>query len=200
MEFTIPLNKFEKHDLVIKLHKEGKTYREICHNARISPRDIKPILKKYERKKRLETKKEENNQPEKPSITSQVFKMLQEGHNITDIVIELNLTAKRTIKLWSQFLKLKRMDECYEFYQEFEHEIPSLLSIANFMKRNNVSIQDIANVLRIAGDTAQLYKTNSNLKSEIARMRQMKNDFQKTMENHQLPPLEPLPRYYNIKL
>jgi hypothetical protein len=76
---------------------------------------------------------------------------------------------------------------------EFAHEIPSLLSIANFMKRNNLSEKDIANVLRITADTIQLYKINSNLKSEIARMRQMKNDFQKTMENHQLPPLQPLP-------
>ena len=29
----ISLNKFEKRDLVIKLHKEGKTYREIAHNG-----------------------------------------------------------------------------------------------------------------------------------------------------------------------
>jgi hypothetical protein len=73
--------------------------------------------------------------------------MLQDGNNITNIVIELNLLAKRTIELWSQFLKLKGMDECYEFYQEFAYEIPSLLSIENFMKRNNVSTKDITNVL-----------------------------------------------------
>ena len=27
----IPLNKFEKRDLILRLLKEGKTYREICH-------------------------------------------------------------------------------------------------------------------------------------------------------------------------
>ena len=58
MEFPI-LNKFEKHDLVIKLCKEGKTYSEIAHIAHVSLRDIKPILKKYEQK--LKTKKGENN-------------------------------------------------------------------------------------------------------------------------------------------
>ena len=57
----IPLNKFEKHDLVIKLRRDGHIYRDIAHIAHVSIRDIKPILKKYERK--LETKKgEENNQ------------------------------------------------------------------------------------------------------------------------------------------
>ena len=61
----ILLNKFEKRDLILKLLKEGKIYREICHIAHVSPRDIKPIAKEYERKKRLETnirerKKESN--------------------------------------------------------------------------------------------------------------------------------------------
>jgi hypothetical protein len=40
-----PLNKFEKRDLILKLLKEGKIYREICRIAHVSPRDIKPIAK-----------------------------------------------------------------------------------------------------------------------------------------------------------
>ena len=51
----IPLNKFEKRDFILRLLKEGKTYREICQILHVSPRDIKPIAKEYERKKRLET-------------------------------------------------------------------------------------------------------------------------------------------------
>jgi hypothetical protein len=41
----IPLDKFEKSDLVIKLHNQGHTYRDIAHIAHVSVRDIKPILK-----------------------------------------------------------------------------------------------------------------------------------------------------------
>jgi transposase len=61
LEFTNSLNQWEKQELIIKLRKDGKTYREIAHIARVSLRDIKPTLRKYERK--LQTKKgEENNQ------------------------------------------------------------------------------------------------------------------------------------------
>ena len=56
LEFTNPLNQWEKQELIIKLRKEGKTYREIDHIAGVSLRDIKPTLRKYERK--LQTKKE----------------------------------------------------------------------------------------------------------------------------------------------
>jgi hypothetical protein len=58
----IPLNKFEKRDLVIKLHKEGKTYREMYHIAHIAPRDIKLIIKKYEQNLENNKRRKENNQ------------------------------------------------------------------------------------------------------------------------------------------
>ena len=177
----ILLNKFEKEKKVIELHLEGKTIREMSKEVHMSFRDIGRIIKTYDKKVRLQqTKREENNQPKKLSISSQVFKMLKDGHNITDIAIELQLSAKKTVKFYRQYLTLERIYECYQFYQEFAHEIPSLLSIANFMKRNNVCGINIVNVLRVTVDTAQLYKTNSGLKAEIAKLRQMKNDYQKT--------------------
>ena len=60
----IPLNKFEKRDLILRLLKEGKTYREICLLL-ISPRDTKPIAKKYERKKKLQPTKVEKKKKNK---------------------------------------------------------------------------------------------------------------------------------------
>jgi transposase len=58
----IHLNKFEKEKRVIELHLAGKTIREIAKEVHISFRDISKLIKAYEKKVRLETKKEENNQ------------------------------------------------------------------------------------------------------------------------------------------
>ena len=59
--------------------------------------------------------------------------------------------------------------------------------------------QDIANVLRKANDVINLNHTILNLKGEIEKLKQTKNNYslnQKT--NYQQPvPLGPLPRYYN---
>ena len=57
----ILLNKFEKEKRVIELHLEGKTIRNIAPIVHMSFRDISKITKEYDRKKRLETKREENN-------------------------------------------------------------------------------------------------------------------------------------------
>ena len=111
----IPLNKFEKRDLILKLLKEGKTYREICHIAHVSPRDIKPIAKEYERKKRLETniRKEKKNQTKKPSISSQAFILFKEGKQIDEVKVLLDIPYKLAIGYWRQYLESIRMFECF---------------------------------------------------------------------------------------
>jgi hypothetical protein len=177
LEFSIPLNKFEKHDLVIRLLKEGKTYREICHIAHIAPRDIKLISKKYKQHKRLEQNKKENNnnkssQIKKLSLSSQAFKLFKEGKKPTDVAIILDIQYPKVSKFWYQFLKLEKKFDCYEFYEVWQYDLPSLLSISNFMKRNDVSGTDIANVLRTANDVINLNQTYLNLKTETKYLEQ----------------------------
>ena len=43
--FEIPLNKFEKEERVIELHKQGKTIRQIAPIVHMSFRDISKIIK-----------------------------------------------------------------------------------------------------------------------------------------------------------
>jgi orotate phosphoribosyltransferase-like protein len=88
------LNKFEKEKKVIELHKEGKTLKEIATEVHMSFRDISKIIKEYEKKKRLESKKEENNQfsqIKKPSISSQAFKLFSDGKKPTEVAIILDI-------------------------------------------------------------------------------------------------------------
>ena len=121
----IPLNKFEKRDLVIKLHKKGKTYRDIAHIAHISPRDIKLIIKKYEQQKRLETKKEENNQQsatKKMSLSSQAFILFRKGKKTDEVKVLLDIPFKLAIRYWKQYLKSIDMFEAFEFYQEYSYD------------------------------------------------------------------------------
>ncbi len=92
------------------------------------------------------------------------------------------------------------MEECYDFFQMCQYYIPTFLTIDNFMKRNNISGPNIANVLRKANSVINLNQTILNLKGEIEKLKQNKNNYslnQNTMKIYYLPPLGPLPRYYN---
>ena len=93
-----------------------------------------------------------------------------------------------------------RMYECFEFYQDHSYDIPTILSINTFLERNDIYGKDIVNVLRTANDVINLNQTIINLKTEIERLKQTKNNYslnQNTMKNLQPVPLGPLPRYYN---
>ena len=83
MEFTIPLNKFDKEKKVIELHaKEGKTLKEIATEVHMSFRDISKIIKAYDKKIRLQVKKEDpnpSNQIKKVSKSSQAYQLLLDG-------------------------------------------------------------------------------------------------------------------------
>lgn len=175
MEFSIPLNKFEKRDLVIKLHKKGKTYREIAHIAHISPRDIKLIIKKYEQQKRLESnkrRKENNQEPltKKLSLSSQAFTLFKEGKKLDEVKVLLDIPFKKAKTFWKQYLESIKMEDCYQFYEMFQNDLHTLLPISSFMKRNNVSGPHIVNILRTANDVINLNQTISNLKTEISKM------------------------------
>jgi hypothetical protein len=43
------------------------------------------------------------------------------------------------MRFWAQYLKSIRMFESFEFYPLYSYDIPTLLSIVTFIKRNNVS-------------------------------------------------------------
>ena len=53
------LTRQEKERLVLDLYNQGKTYREISKEARISPRDIGVILNKVIEEKKTEGKEEQ---------------------------------------------------------------------------------------------------------------------------------------------
>ena len=200
MEFPI-LNKFEKEKKVIELHsKEGKTLKEIAKIVKMSFRDISKIIKAYERKITLQAKRKENNQNgqiKKPLISTQAFKLFREGKKLTDVAIELEIPARKAVKLWTHFLKLDRMYEAYEFYQVFQYEIPRLLSINKFIKENNINIHNIATILKQAKDISGLELEQSILKYEIAILKQNKNNYSLNQNTNyqQLLPLG-LPKYY----
>ena len=180
MEF-LPLNKFEKEQKVIELHKKGKTLRQIAMEVHMSFRDISRIIKAYDKKIRLEQNKkeeQENNQQQittkKLSQSSRAFILFRKGKKISDVKVLLDIPFKKAMRFWAQYLKSIRMFESFEFYQLYSYDIPTLLSIVTFIKRNNIFGSNIVNVLRTANDVVNLNQTYSNLKTEINRLEQKK--------------------------
>ena len=203
----IPLNKFEKEKMVIERHKQGKTIRQIAPEVHKSFTDISRIIKAYERKLELETKKQDSltnndnqvNKTKKLSKSSQAYDLFHKGKTPVEVAIEQDLEFQRIRKYWTEFLRLKNMTKLYNIYIENEFHLDSLFRIYYFILRNNMSIGDIENVLAVAYDITKLYETHSNLKAEIQKMQQQirKNNYiaYQNTSFQRIPPIQPLPRY-----
>ena len=198
----IPLNKYEKEERVIELHKEGKTIRAIAPIVHMIFGPISKIIKAYDKKVQLDKKKENNQQKtkQKKSLSSRAFKLFSKGKTPTQTLIELNSSPEKVDKLWSQFLKSERMEYCYEFFQMCQYDLPMLLSINNFMKRNNIDGKDSLNILRQTKTIRDLQLNQVHLQNEITKLQQTKNNISLKQNNTRHPPLVPLgplPKYYN---
>ena len=76
------LTKNQKKELVIKLHEEGQTSREIAKAVRISPRDIGIILREYNKEP----------EPEKPkSNRARAVEFFKEGKDTVEVLTCLDL-------------------------------------------------------------------------------------------------------------
>jgi hypothetical protein len=193
LEFTNSLNQREKQELIIKLRKDGKTYREIAHIARVSLREIKPTLKKYERKLQIK-KGEENNQKTTKNLSKriQAYNLFRNGKTPVQVCIDLRLDFEKVRKYWTEFLRLNNMKKLYNIYTENEFHLDYLFKIDYFLLRNNIPIKDMENVLGIAYETAKLYQIRSNLKAEIEDLTNTKNNRLLNNNTNYLPQILPL--------
>ena len=98
------LNKYDKEQLVIKLHQEGKTIREIASSAHMSFSDIGSIIRRtdgQDGEAGVETKDMKN----KTRETKALF-LFSNGKKPIDVAIELDLSASEVHNMLEEFWAL----------------------------------------------------------------------------------------------
>jgi hypothetical protein len=113
-----------KERLVVKLRKEGKSYRQIAEEARISPRDIKSILDKYRvndisNYSDADIGEEDSDSDSLMSISSRAYKLFSEEMMIPlEVAIALNIEAPEVMKYYDEFLQLNNRGILVKLFKE----------------------------------------------------------------------------------
>lgn len=114
------LTRKQKKELVIKMHEDGKTYRDITKAARISPRDIGIILREHYKEPDLEKPK---------SNRAKAFHMFTEGKDTIEVLQTLDLGYNEVRGYYGEYLTLKNMTEFIDFYRKNQRFLPFLLKV-----------------------------------------------------------------------
>jgi transposase len=132
----------ERERLVLTLYNQGKTYREIAKEARMSPRDIGIILNKViEEKNKTEGWKEEqqnnndskeNKQQEQQqhlSLSAQAYKLFSDRKTPLEVAIALNLRESEATKFYKEYWKLRELHNLNMIYEEIKDDISPFLKL-----------------------------------------------------------------------
>jgi transposase len=142
------LNRKEKENLVIKLAKEGKTYREIAKIVHISPTEIKKILDKVTGD--AESQQDNKKKEKEKTLYAQAFQMFRENKSLTKVVVELDINALTVIKYYEDYLTLKRMNILVEIYPEIlqKYNWNIFYHLYRKIKEEGLDKQDVTELLQ----------------------------------------------------
>jgi hypothetical protein len=159
----VVLNKQEKEKLVITLHKEGKTIRQIAHEAHISFTDIGKIIRK------INGQKDETIDLKTKSKDTQALYLFSIGKTPLDVAIELNLPASEVHNMQEEFWALNQNYDLALVYGEIKNFLPSFLKLFHSLKElGMLNEESLSSFLKYAGhDLPELTYRLQQLANEV---------------------------------
>jgi predicted nucleic acid-binding Zn-ribbon protein len=143
------MSREEKEKHVIDLYSQGKTYRQIAKEVRISPNDIHTILKKIEDEKNNSAVT--NNHKQRQDLSSKAYKLFSEKKSLVEVAIILNIREPELTKLHKEYCKLTGRDILNLIHKETNGNTwPIWKLYQQQVKKKGMNIEQIVNVVEIA--------------------------------------------------
>jgi ribosomal protein L22 len=120
------LNKKEKEELVIKLHQENKTIRQIAEIVHMSFKDIGAIIRKLDGRTN-----DDNNDIDlsNKSKATQAMFLFKSGKKPIDVAIDLDITANEIEDILQEYWVLNQLDELALIYYEVRNHLDLFLKL-----------------------------------------------------------------------
>ena len=166
------LNLKEKKDLVIQLHKEGKTQREIAQLAHMSIRDISKIIRKID------------GIIEEKSVETQALDLFYQGKKPIEVAVELDLNASKIFKLYKDYLKLEGFHKLVSLYEEINGNLNLFLKLYHATIQNNIKIHEIANLVKNSNELTRLKIVIQMKRNELYFIEQKIKQYQMMVNNY----------------
>ena len=143
------LNKKEKEELVVKLHQENKTIRQIAEIVHMSFKDIGAIIRRID----VRADNDADTNISNKSKETKALWLFENGKRPIDVAIELDIPYDEVAELQNEYWALNQLYELPLLYQELKYNFESFIELFKLLKKNKVlSKQYILKFLRCAGE------------------------------------------------
>jgi uncharacterized protein YerC len=204
------LTRQERERLVLELYNQGKTYREISKEARISPRDIGVILNKVMEEKTEGLKEEDNPNLEKNqeqeeqqhlSPSAQAYKLFSEGKTPLEVSIALNLRDSEATTFCREYWRLRQLHNLSTVYEEIKDDITSFLKLYKLANAKGMGVQQVVDILAIANnDLPAIEERFKRLRNDVSMLQSQKRIYERNLYqlNNQIAPTTRLLNSFRI--
>jgi len=178
------LNRRDKEQLVIKLHREGRSIREIARQAHLSFGSIGKIIRTINSGDDTNS----DNFSSKSKETKALYLFLH-GKRPVDVAIELDLSSSDVENAQQEFWVLNQLDELALVYHEIKNHIDLFLRLFHTMKKNKlINQKDIRAILKYAHDLPSLENKFRDLANIVLDLEIKKKELKNTImqQNTQL--------------
>ena len=153
----------EIEELIVQLHKEGKTMREISKVIHKNFTYIGAVLRKRF--------PEEYTDSCTTNRETQALKLFTEKRTPTQVAIELGSSTDETEKFYTNFWRLEGLYELYTIYKEYTRNLREFLHFLNQLRERKVTTRRGFNkVLKIIDDDKamkELAEIRTNTSPEV---------------------------------
>jgi predicted DNA-binding protein YlxM (UPF0122 family) len=141
------LSREEKQKLVLDLYNnKGYTYRQIAKELKMSPNQIRDIIRRHEEKNNAIS-----NRKKELSLSSKAYKLYSKGKNSVQVAIMLNIPEAQATQFHFEYFRLTGQDELISLYARTKGKLSSLLKLFDELAlKRGMSIEQIANVVEIS--------------------------------------------------
>jgi DNA repair ATPase RecN len=169
------MNREEKRQFVTKMHKEGRTMREIAKEVHMSFGDIGSITRKENEDKEPKSKEK--------SQESQALKLFRNGKNPVDVAIILDLSPSKAEDIYKEFWKLRGLYKLHDFYELVKHDISLLVKVHDSVKKYDFDKKDIINIVNFADKYIFLEEEIQELEIQFDNLLKQRHDANDSLQS-----------------
>ena len=167
------LNKKQKEELVVKLHQENKTIRQIAEIVHMSFKDIGVIIRRIDG--RANDDDDDPNISNKSKATKALW-LFENGKRPIDVAISLDMPFSEVMELQQEYWALKELYDLAFVFLEIKNDLSSFMKLFKLLKQNRMLNEK--HILKYLGyaedDLPSLEKRCQQLSSDVLELQSRK--------------------------
>jgi hypothetical protein len=140
------LSREEKEKMVLDLYyNKGYTYKQLTRELRMSPNQLREIIKRDEEKNDAIA-----NKKKMLSLSSQAYKLFYEGKSNVEVAIKLDLPQEQVTQFRLEYWRLQNQNKLESLYMVTKGKVSSLWKLyKELVIKRGMSIEAVAKVVDI---------------------------------------------------